>query len=916
VISPETLARYARGGSRRLLLVVAPAGYGKTTVTAEAARHLDWNTAWYTVDLLDRDPLTFAAGIVEAIARSLPGFGDTLRRRLADTSQVPLTQRELLALLLGTLELEVERPLHLVLDDYHEGADETLNEIVDYIVGAMPATMHMVVLSRYGSGLRTSRLILADQVAHIDMEDLRLTAEQAGHFFFQTAGRSLSSADVGRLVDETEGWPAGLALVARALGDGKGRERPALADPRLKGDLFTYLAEQVYSRESPAVRAFLKRSCCLEQISPLLADCVTGSSGSSRHLDHLTLNSVFTFREDGGVYRYHRLFREYLRHKVTQEDGAEAYRSTQLVAAQACEQTGDLRGAVDLYFAAGEPRAATEVLARGGERVLDRCLAETLRDWSDHLASADPSLRPWRLLLQAHVLAREARHDEALALLESAAVTATTGDERLAFYVASAVERTLFWQGEYPAAAGACHRALAVAADGRQRMHALVSLAAALTATSDWSAAERALQEAESLASAGDHEELLRLETQRIAGLAVQGRFREAATRCRHIRERVERDMPPSFAMSFLNLAALSSLYLADYPSAIGALERATDTAERFDYKFFEPLLWDARGQIELARGNLTRGLELTEQAANHPSLVSDPGCRALALSHTGTGHRRQGNLEGALTFYDAAVRLVGDTRLRQPRLTCLANREYVACLLDEHRGLSELAALRRDAERLDLPFIAAKCAVFSAIALERRGRREDALLMLTQVLPASLQDGQLHFVGQELATTPELALALLPATPDPITLEQYLQALARHPKGLNLLAPALSRGDRVALEALRVGAAFLPPADGAALLQRGLRQRNAAVRRLAAELGARAVDADGRPRIPELTPRESQILALVAEGHRNGDIAELLVLTPSTVKKYVNRIFSKLGIDDRVQAALYYRRYMDEAPS
>jgi DNA-binding NarL/FixJ family response regulator len=451
-----------------------------------------------------------------------------------------------------------------------------------------------------------------------------------------------------------------------------------------------------------------------------------------------------------------------------------------------------------------------------------------------------------------------------------------------------------------------------VAAGHDQRLHALVSLGAALTATNDWSAAEAALDEAGELARPGDEGELLRLDSQRIAGLTVRGSFREAAAACREIRDRVERLMPPSFVMSFQNLAALSSLYLADYQTALGALGRAGETAERFGYRFFQPLLWDALGQIDLARGDLASGLELTERAARHPSLADDPGCRALAISHTGTGHRRSGALDRAGELYDEAARLVAHTRLRQPRLTCLANREYTACLLDARRSLSDLAVLRREAERADLPFIAAKCAVFAAAVHDERGGREEALWILRQVVPTSLQQGHLHFLGQELAARPDLALDLAATTTDPIVLGQLLRALALHPRGVVLLAAALHRGEHVSLEALRAGAGLLSAGDRATLLRRGRRLRSAAARRLAAELDP-DTGADV-PGLPELTARESQILALVADGRRNGEIAELLVLSPATVKTYVNRIFSKLGVGDRVQAALYYRRQTEAA--
>jgi len=916
VIRPETVSRFAAGGSRRLLLVRAPAGYGKTTVTAEVAARLGWRTAWYTVDCLDHDPSVFVAGIREAIARSQETFGETLRDRLTDAGRVPLSSHELLALLVRALEQEIERPLHLILDDYHEGVGEALDAVLDYLIAAMPPEVHIVVLTRYEPGLQTGRLLLADQVTQIGIEELRFSDEQAARFLEAAAGRTMCRKEVERLTAGTEGWPAGLVLAARTLAPSHGDSPTDLTDPRLKGDLYTYLAEQVFNREGFAVRAFLKRSCCLDQMTPELVDRLNGSTGASHHLAHLTLNSVFTFRDDGGGYRYHRLFRDYLRHKVTQEDGAAAYRASQLRAAEACEQTGDLMAAVELYFAAGDPLGATETMTHGGDSLLDRCPTETLREWAHRLPPGLPAARPWPAILEGHALMREGHHAEALDVLRPALPPDSLEDaDGTAFILASALERAHYWRGEYDAAAVACDRALATAVVPGQRMHALVSLGAAHTAASEWGRAETALAEAEALSSQETEQELLRLEGQRIAGLTTQGRFREAAARAQACRAHIERAMPPSFIMSFHNTLALAHLYLADYQAALITLDQASSTAERFGYHFYQPLLLDARGQVELARGNVAHGLELCEHAERHPAVADDAGCRALACSHVATAHRRAGELERAIDAYDLALDRLAGEQLHYPRLTVAANREYTACLVDDRRDVTTLTALAAEAGRRTLPFVAAKCALFAAIVEDGRGAREAALWRLREVTPTCLDLGHLHFLCQELTTAPSLTLDLLATTRDTIVTRQVLQALARHPRGVTMLVAALSCGEPIAAEALTVGSAMLEPADRTTLLRRGRRHRLPLVRRLAAQLEAVGEPHDpARDALPELTRREVEILSLIAEGKRNAEIAEQLVLSPTTVKTYVNRIFSKLGVTDRVQATLRYRAHADRS--
>jgi LuxR family maltose regulon positive regulatory protein len=912
LVRPETMSRFAAGASRRLLLVRAPAGYGKTTVTAEIATRLGWRTAWYTVDCLDHDPAIFVAGIREAIARSQGSFGETLRARLTDAGRIPLSSHELPALLVRAIEEEIERPLHLILDDYHEGVGEALDAVLDYLIAAMPPEVHVVVLTRYEPGLQTGRLMLADQVTHVGIDDLRFSDEQAAGYLEAAAGRTLCREELERLAAGTEGWPAGLVLVARTLAPSSGDGPMDLTDPRLKGDLYTYLAEQVFNREGFAVRAFLKRSCCLDQMTPELVDRLNGSREASHHLAHLTLNSVFTFRDDGGGYRYHRLFRDYLRHKVTHEDGADAYRASQLRAAEACEQTGDLMAAVELYFAAGEPLGATETMMRGGDSLLDRCPTETLREWAHRLPPGLPAARPWPSILEGHALMREGHHAEAVEVLRPA-LSARSREEAdgTAFILASALEQAHYWRGEYEAAATACARALDTAVAPGQRMHALVSLGAAHTAASDWGRADTALAAAEALSSQETEQELLRLEGQRIARLTTQGRFREASTRAHACRAHVERAMPPSFIMSFQNTIALAHLYLADYRAALDTLDQASSTAERFGYHFYEPLLLDARGQVELARGNVACGVELCEHAERHPAIADDAGCRALAYSHAATAHRRAGELERAADLYDLALDRLAGEQLHHPRLTVTANREYVACLFDDRRDVGTLAALAGEASRHTLPFIAAKCAVFAAIVEDGRGAREAALWRLREVIPTCLDLGHLHFLCQELSTAPGLTLDLLATTRDTLVTRQVLQALARHPRGVTLLVAALTCGEPVATETLTVGSVMLDPADRSTLLRRGRRHRLPSVRRLSAQLDAVGEPHDpARDALPELTRREVEILSLIAAGRRNAEIAEQLVLSPTTVKTYVNRIFSKLGVTDRVQATLRYHAH------
>jgi len=224
------MARIQSGAARRLLLVQAPAGYGKTTVIGEAARRLKWRAAWYKLDMLDQDPLVFVASLAESIRRVVPGFGSILADRLADLHDAPLSTEELLGILASEINDEVEGPLHIVLDDYHESANSpALNAAADYLLASVPSDVHFVVLTRYEPAFQLSRLRLAEEVAVVDRDALRFSARQAAAFLRRRGMSERDAASLDYVLGMTEGWPASLVLISNALASDRHIDESMLA---------------------------------------------------------------------------------------------------------------------------------------------------------------------------------------------------------------------------------------------------------------------------------------------------------------------------------------------------------------------------------------------------------------------------------------------------------------------------------------------------------------------------------------------------------------------------------------------------------------------------------------------------------------------------------------------------------------
>ena len=195
----------------------------------------------------------------------------------------------------------------------------------------------------------------------------------------------------------------------------------ALGDPRLRGDVFSYLAEQVFQRQSAEIQRFLLRTCCLEHVHGELAVRLVGASSAHRHLHFLARNHIFTFESDQqGSFRYHNLLRDFLKQRYVQDEGESAFKALQRETAAALEACGDRPAAVELLLGANEVDLALAAIARGGERLLERLPSEQLRLWVSQLAPPAQADSPWALVVSAVLDTRDGSFPRALEHLQRA----------------------------------------------------------------------------------------------------------------------------------------------------------------------------------------------------------------------------------------------------------------------------------------------------------------------------------------------------------------------------------------------------------------------------------------------------------------------------------------------------------------
>jgi len=910
VLRPDTLAAFRRAARRRLALVCAPAGYGKTTVAAAAVERLRIDSVWYKLDVLDRDPVVFLASLTEALRERFADFGDAIRERLNTTAETPFPIEHMQAMFVKECEQRIDRDVHIVLDDYHEAAESTeLNRTLDYLMADLPASVRFIVLTRYDPAFSVNRMRLAGDVAAISAETLRFDAEQAVAVLAARTGQRPRREHIERLVALTEGWPASIVLAGLALEwlDLDSLEL-ALSDPRLKQDIYSYLAEQVYRREDEPIRSFLKRTCCLENITAELANRLAGTDAAHRYLAHLAANRVFTFATgEEGAYRYHNLFRDFLRQTYLQEEGEPAFRRLQHETAAALEDVGETEMAVELYLNANQPLDALGVVARGGEAGLEGLPAERLRSWLDRLPPEAGAAEPWARLMRGQLHSRDGDYPDALREIDRAARSfEAAADEWGLYHALSMRECVLFWQGDTAEAARACEAALAHAQTNQQKMHTLLGLGSAALDMRRWEEAEAAFAAADAVADRATPAEQIRARALRAHAAYYRGDFRAARAA---LPAPQPADTSGAVRATILNTGGIVELGLADYAQALALFEQARAVAERFGYTLTADMIADNIALLKGAQGHVTEGLAIVRKTMEGVAFTAEPTHAACSLSHEATLLRRAGDLEAALAPCTKAAGGVTFERDPYIALNSQANLLYLRALLGE-KDTSQLLAVSRRASGADLSFVALKAQLYAAVVAQTTGEGELGAELLRDCVPRQLELGHLHLLAQELCPRPAVAAVALASAPSQDLAQRLMDALASH-WGFAGLVEALV-ADSPALAAPAVRAAAERASDDVLArtlaVTQGIRG-GALARAVETALKQRpGVSHTLGPVFPELTKRERQVLRLMAEGRRNQEIAVELFLSPTTVKTHVNHIFSKLGAQNRVEAILAFR--------
>ena len=413
---------------RKLTLISAPAGYGKTTLAIEGIKRIGLPIAWLSLDEADNDPRRFITYLIAAMQQVHGGIGQAATAMLQSPQPPP---DELMLTSLVNEISAVPQPFNLVLDDYHVIHTPPIHQQLAFLLDHQPGNLHLILITREDPLLPIPRLRARGQVLEIRQDDLRFTIAETAEFLKSVMGLDLLPDELAALERRTEGWIAGLQLAALSM---RGRDDlPGFIQAFTGSSRFIldYLIEEVFEGQSPDVKDFLLKTSILERLSAPLCDAVTEKNVSQEMLETLEQANLFIVPLDQSRewYRYHRLFAELLQNRLRNSSLPE--NTLHQRASQWYEKKDMPSEAIQHALAGKDWERAASLIGASSNAMLKRGEVMTIIGWFQEfpgeMIASDPKLGfeySWPLLLAG-------RFDEARPLLERVERTAAEIPELL-----------------------------------------------------------------------------------------------------------------------------------------------------------------------------------------------------------------------------------------------------------------------------------------------------------------------------------------------------------------------------------------------------------------------------------------------------------------------------------------------------
>ena len=850
---------------QRLLLISAPAGFGKTTLLSAWLDRLmqrGVQVCWVQLDKGDNDRVRFLSYVIAALQTLDANLGQTAQAMLhaplnVDSEQ---TSEAAVAVLLNDLAGSTTEKV-IVLDDYHTITAQTVHDALTFLIDHLPPNIQIVIAGRTDPPLSLARLRATSQLTEIRASDLRFTLAETTTFINDLRQIGLTADQIATLDQQAAGWIVGLQLAALSM---QGRRDFNTFLATFGGSnryVLDYLIEEVLQRQPIEVQDFLVRTSIPDRLTGSLCDALTDRTDGAALLQQLEQANLFLdpLDQERTWYRYHPLFAEFLRNRLAQQRPRPRSPHLHRHASLWHEQHGLWNAAVNHALQGHDfDRAAQLIEQTARDTWITRGESGTLLEWITALPEETLHAHPHLLTIQAWALMADGQSEAAAACAQKILDTAAPDHTDLIGEAEAILTIITALHNNMPRTIELAQRALAHLPPSDRFLRGLVALQLGLAydMAGQLTEAGRSYEEAAAIGRTANLTFIRMMAATQLADLkVVQGQLRTAAAM---YQQTIQLSAEPD-----KQLPIVSMVY-----SALGRLLYEWNDLEPAAHTLHESITWGQRwaaadirsigllflAYIRLAQQQPQAARELMQQAAHalHDRIVSP-------LS-----------LDVAQLHQARLALLLGDISTAQ------------AWAEDYQRHLDELPAALR------ITGVAAVARVWLAQG------QADRVCELIGPRAATLESAGL--IGSAIEYLMLHALALR-------ALDRSTQARSVIQRALTLAEP----GGYVRLFVDEGSAMQALLSDLRSSLQRQHDQRLCAyLQKLLAAFPApsgKESRSDVQQLIEPLSERELEVLRLIADGYSNQEIAARLVVALSTIKTHINNIYGKLGVQSRTQA-------------
>ena len=885
VSRPRLIERLNLGRDRKLTLISAAAGFGKTTLLAEwLAHHQDSepSVGWVSLDSRDNDPILFWSYVIRSLSGLELGIGDRASGLLHAQEAPPI--ESILTVLINGIG-NSQRQFTLVLDDFHVIEMTPIHDGVAYLLDHLPPNMHVIVASRSDPPFPLARLRGRGDVIELRAADLRFTPEEATAFFSEMAFLRLSESDVAALEVRTEGWIAGLQLAALSL---QGRPDVSAFINAFAGDdhyIVDYLMEEVLHQQPDHIRQFLLETSVLDRLCGSLCNALTGRDDGKTVLDSLNRTNLFVVPLDDKRiwFRYHHLFADVLRARLLDEY-AESLPLLRIRAAHWFEANGMATEAIEHAVAGGDFEMVARLLVINYEEINNR----------QGLLS---SVSRWCKALPEELVRRNPR----LALIYAAVASQTEPNLELARRLTAWAEQAIELMDQSSASETDCK--LDQSADGTDDRNALkgelLLLKIQLT---------RNLPPAETLGIARRVLDLLpstrhqarAMSHQMIASMEMnQGQWDTAGEHYRLGLAEAEQANDPLSISRILTCLGESHVTKARLEEAKRSFEEAISSARRASVIANRELCQALVGlstislehdEIAEANAHITGALELAQLTPMRSHILLSRCAAASVCAAMGDATGAFDHLQKAREFARGSRRFRYSAFLSATEITIaceLGELERASALIRERDLKAETAVETENVDEMiafarylwlrgdlntSLDVISRACTVAQFGGLVTR---EIQALLFHALISQQ--------IGSGAAALQSLTRAIHLAEPGRFV-RTFTSAGAPLQRMLEELVASIEKSDAPGkLTSIAYITSLVSKAGGAKRVNQG---------------------SSPPSDLPEpFTERETEVLRLIAAGLRNQEIADQLFISLATVKRHIANAYGKMGVQHRGEA-------------